>query len=129
MATQVSSFSLSDGDGTFHTVMKLVMSNKGKREIVTTSRCFKKCGDDGCVPYNANSDGSTPCIAWVASCVSLRSKYGEHFFNPCFSKRAIASPFFFSCFGKFSPQKKRWSQFGGSHKYKTKQNKTNYLPS
>jgi hypothetical protein len=29
MATQVSSFLLTDGDGTFRTIMKLVMSNRG----------------------------------------------------------------------------------------------------
>jgi len=59
MATQVSSFSLSDGDGTSCTVMKLVTPNKGKWEIVTTGH-FKECGNDGCVPCNVGSNGSTP---------------------------------------------------------------------
>ncbi len=94
MATQVSSFLLSDGNGTFCAIMKLVMSNKGKHEITTMSCCFRKCGNNGCVPCNASSDGSMPCIVWVASCASLRSKYGDLFLNPFFSKRAFTSPFF-----------------------------------
>ncbi len=60
MATQVSSFSLSDGDGTFHTIMKLAMSNKNKQEIVTMDRCFKKFGDNDCAPCNASNNGSMP---------------------------------------------------------------------
>ncbi len=77
MARQVSSFLLSDG--TFHIVMKLVTSNRSKLEIVTTGWCFKKCGNK-CVPCNTNNDGSMPCIAWMASCALVRSKYGDFFF-------------------------------------------------
>jgi hypothetical protein len=63
MVTQVYFVLLSDGDGTFHAVMKLVMSNIGKQEITTMSHCLRKCGDDECVPCNASNDGSMPCIA------------------------------------------------------------------
>jgi len=63
MPTQVSSFSLNDGNGNFHIVMKLVTFNKSKWEIVTMGRCFRKCDDDRCVPCNASSNGSMPCIA------------------------------------------------------------------
>jgi hypothetical protein len=35
----------------------------------------------------------------------VRSKYGDFFFNPIFSKRSFTNPFFFSHFGKISPQK------------------------
>ncbi len=112
MATQVSSFSLSDDDGTSWVVMKLAMSNKGKREIVTTSCCFKKCGDNECVSCKASSDGSTPCIAWMASCAALRSKYGTLFFLIHFFPKGLSSVlisviflffFFFPCpfFQKF----------------------------
>jgi hypothetical protein len=62
MATQVSSFLLSDGDVTFRTVMKLAMSNRSKWEIVTMGRCLKKCGDDECVPCNASI--VDPCHAF-----------------------------------------------------------------
>jgi aspartate carbamoyltransferase regulatory subunit len=95
MVTQVFSFSLSDGDGTFHAVMKLATSNKSKWKITTTCHCFRKCGDDKCVPCNASNDGSTPCIAWVASYASLRSKYGELFYlNPFFFQKHFCQPFF-----------------------------------
>jgi len=50
MATQVSSFSLSDGDGIFHAIMKLVTSNRSKWEIATIGHYFRKCEDDRCVP-------------------------------------------------------------------------------
>jgi hypothetical protein len=108
LATQVFSFSLSDGNSTSCIVMKLVMSNICKQEIVTMGRCFRKWGNDECVPYNTSSDGFTPCIAWVASCALLKSKYGQFFFNPFFSKRVFTN-LFFPHFGKFSPQKNAYA--------------------
>jgi len=63
MARQVSLFSLTDGDGTSRVVMKLKTSNRDKWEIMTMDHCFRKCGDNGCVPCNTTCNGSTPCIA------------------------------------------------------------------
>lgn len=116
MATQVSSFSLNDGDGTSHAIMKLVKSNKNKWEIMTIGHCFRICDNDRCVPCNASSDGSMPCIAWVASCALLRSKYGNFFKNPNFPKKLSPTFFFFFFlhFGEFSLQKKHC--FGVMHK-------------
>ncbi len=111
MATLISSFSLSDGDGTSWASMKLATSNRSKQEIVTTSCCFKKCGDNKCVPCKASSDGSTPCIAWMASCALMRSKYGALcFLKSIFFQKGFyqpSPPLFFLHFGEFSPQKKR----------------------
>lgn len=100
MARQVSSFSLIDGNGTSCVVMKLKTSNRGKWEIMTMVRCFRKCGDNGCVPCNTTRNGSTLCIAWVASYASLRSKYGKlFFFNPFWKKWISPAPFFLAFWG------------------------------
>ncbi len=88
-------------------VTKLKTSNRSKYEIMTMDHCFRKCGDNGCVPCNTTCNGSTPCIAWVASYASLRSKYDELcFFNPFFSKMTFAKPlFFFRVLANFRHQK------------------------
>lgn len=129
MATWVSSFSLSDGDGTSCTVMKLVTSNKSKREITITGCCFKKCGDDGCVPCKTSSNGSTPCIAWVPSYASLRSKYRELFFLIQFFPKGFSLAFFFLHFGKFLPQIFLMILVWWISSLQNKKIQTNYLPS
>lgn len=96
METQVSSFSLNDGDGTSHAIMKLVMFNKSKWEIMIMSHCFRKCDNDRCVHCNTSSDGSMPCNAWVAFCGLLRSKYGDCFFKIHFFPKRLSPTFFFS---------------------------------
>jgi hypothetical protein len=63
MATQVSSFSLSDGNDTSCVVTKFMTSNRGKQEIVTMGHYFRKCGENKCVPCNASNDGSMQYIA------------------------------------------------------------------
>ncbi len=107
MARQVSLFLLPDGDGTSRVVMKLKTSNIGKWEIMTMGRWFRKCGDIGCVPCNTTCNGSTPCIAWVASYASLRSKYGELFFLIHFFPKGLSpAPFFFFAFWRIFATKK-----------------------
>ncbi len=113
MATQVSSFLLSHGGGTSHAIMKLATSKRGKREIATTSRCFRKCGDDECASCNTSNDGSTPCIAWVASCALLRSKYGELFFLIHFFPRWLFLALFFAFWRIFATKKNAGSRWLG----------------
>jgi hypothetical protein len=121
MATRVSSFSLSDGNGTFHIVMKLMTSSKGKQEVATMGCCFKKCGMTGVYLPTQVAMDPHHALHDVASCASVKSKYGELFFYPFFSKSAFISPFF--TFWQIFAIKKTLILVQGTHNYKKKQNK------
>jgi hypothetical protein len=56
----------------------------------------------------------------VASCASLRSKNGKLFFLIHFFPKGLLLAPFFHILATFCHKKKCWSQFGGSHNYKTK---------